>query len=686
MSAEMMIRWLGGTLPTVFFLLTILALLESKYPKKATRWALIGFLGAELAVQGFVLALGDSPELVFTLLPLTCCLPAILGVHVLSGRPFVPTAVSWLMALLCQHLLLVVQKLLAMPKDTLDWPAWPWISLGLLLLAAVGLLAAVLRGFRPPFRAAAEEMGGSWWPLLPLLVMLLALHSYFLSSTTTAIVLLLLLFTALADFWALVRLMTSMAAETQARQSRIKMEALQQDYALLQKKLELGRSYRHDARHHMLALSTLLQQGETDAALDYVSDWQGQVARIETRNWCKNAVVNAVLSAYVAQAEEAGCTVEAEVSLPGELPVEELDLCVALANAMENAIHACQSVPEGRRWIKLELAMAQSNGQRITLHVENACGESVEIGEDGFPVTKPREGHGQGLRSIAAVGEKYHGMFQCEYTEGAFGLWLVMLDAAAQPKRTRRAPAVCAGVFLALFLLNCMPALAQTLEAIPVLGHVVRVVDLRSYSWLWGDSGVSVETPVLDGDDQAVDQVEAQKEEFIAQMKDVFIHYAARKYHGYVGEDVSYEVMRDDEELFILRFDATINVGGSVDYHRHVVLDKGSGQVLELADLFLDDVNYVFPISREIKAQMAERVNAGEGDYFIPGGIWSEEECFQSIDPEGQDFYINKAGQLVIAFGEYEVAPGYVGSPEFTIPTDLLDGLLTQPSLLEREG
>ena len=28
----------------------------------------------------------------------------------------------------------------------------------------------------------------------------------------------------------------------------------------------------------------------------------------------------------------------------------------------------------------------------------------------------------------------------------------------------------------------------------------------------------------------------------------------------------------------------------------------------------------------------------------------------------------------------------YVGSPEFTIPTDLLDGLLTQPSLLEREG
>ena len=104
--------------------------------------------------------------------------------------------------------------------------------------------------------------------------------------------------------------------------------------------------------------------------------------------------------------------------------------------------------------------------------------------------------------------------------------------------------------------------------------------------------------------------------------------------------------------------------------------------MLSLADLFQSDVNYIFLISREIKAQMEERMNAGEGDYFLPGGIWSEEECFQSID-EDQDFYIDEAGQLVIVFDEYEVAPGYMGVPEFIIPTDLLDGLLAQPSPLK---
>lgn len=228
-----------------------------------------------------------------------------------------------------------------------------------------------------------------------------------------------------------------------------------------------------------------------------------------------------------------------------------------------------------------------------------------------------------------------------------------------------------------------MPALAQALEAVPVLGSVIRVVDLRSYSWFWGSTGVEGQLPVLDGDQSAVDAVEAKKEEFISQMQEVFTAQAVRKYQGYVSQDISYEVVRDDDALFILRFNAILYAGNSVEYHRHVVLDKGTGQVLELSDLFLEDVNYVFPISREIKAQMEEQINADEGDYFLPGGIWQEEECFQSIDPKTQDFYINENGQLVIAFAEYEVAPGSMGAPEFVIPTDLLDGILVQPSILK---
>lgn len=675
------LRWLEGLTPSAVFLTILWALLEPKISRRSARWALAGFLTAETAIQGAVYVFGNSRELVFTLLPLTLYLPAILGAHLLSRYPPLSTAAGWLFALLCQELVLTTRKLLFSLGSGLRGPVWPWVVGAVLLLAAAGLVAVVLRFFRKPFHASAEEMGKDWTPLLFLATMLLALYSYLLADPSSAIELILLFFTALAAALVTVRLTSSLTAQRQVRDSLLQMEALRRDYALLQKKLDLGRRYRHDARHHMLTLSALLRQGDVDAALDYVSDWQGQLTQTETRSWCKNAVVNAVLRAYQTQAEEAGCVLEARVSLPEELPFEETDLCVALANALENAVHASQAMPRGAsRHIELELAL--TDHRRLTLHMKNPCPAPVEFDGDGFPVTRRGEGHGQGLRSIAAVAEKYHGMFWCGCEDGLFDLRLVLLDAVPEPHRVRRIPAVRAGVILVLFLLNCMPALAQTLETVPVLGRVIQVVDLRSYSRFWGGTGISVEEPVLDGDRPAADEAKAKQEEIIQQMRENFLEYAARKYQGYVAEDVTYEVMRDDETLFILRFNATINAGGSMDCRRHIVLDKGTEQVLSLADLFKSDVNYIFLISREIKAQMEEQMNAGEGDYFLPGGIWSEEECFKSID-EDQDFYIDEAGQLVIVFDEYEVAPGSMGVPEFTIPTDLLDGLLAQPTPLQ---
>ena len=38
-----------------------------------------------------------------------------------------------------------------------------------------------------------------------------------------------------------------------------------------------------------------------------------------------------------------------------------------------------------------------------------------------------------------------------------------------------------------------------------------------------------------------------------------------------------------------------------------------------------------------------------------------------------EDFYFDSQGQLVIVFDEYEVAPGYMGAVEFTIPKSVTE-------------
>ena len=172
---------------------------------------------------------------------------------------------------------------------------------------------------------------------------------------------------------------------------------------------------------------------------------------------------------------------------------------------------------------------------------------------------------------------------------------------------------------------------------------------------------------------------------YLTRMEEVFWWYVARKYNGYVGQDTTYQVLRDDERLLSIRFEATLNVGGSAQYSRCVTLDKQRDVVLELADLFVPGSDYITIISQDILAQMTRQVEAGLADYFIPGGIWSDEECFHSI-AEDQNFYLDGDGQLVIVFDEYEVAPGSMGMPEFTIPTGILSGILAQDSPLGTEG
>ncbi len=84
-------------------------------------------------------------------------------------------------------------------------------------------------------------------------------------------------------------------------------------------------------------------------------------------------------------------------------------------------------------------------------------------------------------------------------------------------------------------------------------------------------------------------------------------------------------------------------------------------------------------ISQEILRQMTAAVEAGQADYFVLGGIWSEEECFQRIDPD-QNFCLDAAGELVILFEEYEVAPGSMGTPAFQIPRQVLEPILLRPA------
>lgn len=273
---------------------------------------------------------------------------------------------------------------------------------------------------------------------------------------------------------------------------------------------------------------------------------------------------------------------------------------------------------------------------------------------------------------------------------------LFLSSGGDRPGRKRSArPAACAllTLLLGLVLLNCMPAMAQTLETLPGLGAAVRLVDVRSYRAAWGDTLFRADLPVLvpahgagtgagtGAGDAGADDLNQQMEDYIDRVRETFLWYVAREYQGYVASETGYTVLRDDEALLSLCFYTTVNAGGSGEYSRCFTLDKRTGQVLELSDLFAPGSDYVGAVSADILRQMTGQVEAGQGDYFIPGGIWPEEDCFDSIAAD-QNFYLDADNRLVILFDEYEVAPGSMGSPRFVIDDRAVAGILA-PWLLD---
>ena len=76
--------------------------------------------------------------------------------------------------------------------------------------------------------------------------------------------------------------------------------------------------------------------------------------------------------------------------------------------------------------------------------------------------------------------------------------------------------------------------------------------------------------------------------------------------------------------------------------------------------------DYLQAATESIIAQIEERVLDESQNYFGYGSDDGMIEGFRQLSPDAK-FYLNELGNVVIVFDEYEIAPGYMGFPEFEI-------------------
>ena len=181
------------------------------------------------------------------------------------------------------------------------------------------------------------------------------------------------------------------------------------------------RIQRHDLRHQLQTVAELVSRGEREAALRFLDAARERLDERKSVRWCRPPVLDAVFSSYFDQAQNRGIRVEARISLPNVLPVDEGELAIVLANALENAIHANLSLPPEQREIRCKIVGTPG----VMVELSNPCSDSVFFDSNGLPTTQ-REGHGLGVRSISTFCQKNGAVCQFDLTDGWFRLRLVL--------------------------------------------------------------------------------------------------------------------------------------------------------------------------------------------------------------------------------------------------------------------
>ena len=182
-----------------------------------------------------------------------------------------------------------------------------------------------------------------------------------------------------------------------------------------QRRYEQTKAFRHDIANHLSVLDGLLNSKKLDESKAYLQKLKMASTSLSFPYQTGNPVVDILLSEKLGLAKE--ITAEVTLLLPRPCGIDDFDLCVIFANALDNAINACQSA-KGTKLIRIH---GERQGDFYMLAFENTCSD------------EPLPPAGTGLSNIKSVAEKYHGATLTEKVGQRFSL-NVLLNISLHPE------------------------------------------------------------------------------------------------------------------------------------------------------------------------------------------------------------------------------------------------------------
>lgn len=261
-----------------------------------------------------------------------------------------------------------------------------------------------------------------------------------------------------------------------------------------------------------------------------------------------------------------------------------------------------------------------------------------------------------------------------------------MMDRKEIYKKRIRKAAIAVAAFVMVFMIlpNTSASIAYAMGQIPIIGSLVKVITFRDYQYETDRNMADIKVPEIKAEGAAADSETQDKlnrttDEINAEIQKITddlikeFEENAKDEMGYQDVVVDSEVLATTQDYFTLKLICYQGAGSGYQWNYYYTIDLNTGERLKLKDIFVEDADYITPISENIKEQMEEQMSADENVYY-----WLHDEIeewnFKTIT-EDTSFYLNEKGNVVIGFDEGEVAPMYMGTVEFEIPAEVLSDI-----------
>ena len=183
------------------------------------------------------------------------------------------------------------------------------------------------------------------------------------------------------------------------------------------------RGWRHDYHNHLQSLKGYLSLNKVEQMKNYLNELETDLDSIDTLYHSGNLQLDSILNAKLAIAEKGQIRIHCDASIPPQLHVSDLDLCVILGNLLDNAIESCRKIKDpDERFIRVYIGILK---KQLYISITNATSETVKQRTDHYFTTK-RGDHGHGLKRVDQVVKKYDGYLNRQNEPGIFATEIVL--------------------------------------------------------------------------------------------------------------------------------------------------------------------------------------------------------------------------------------------------------------------